>query len=58
MTGVQTCALPIWAMDFALGPRQQLENDGATLEVDQLESLDIDAVRALPDTEYAEPAGS
>jgi len=46
------------AMDFALGPRQQLENDGATLEVEQLESLDIDAVRALPDTEYAEPAGS
>jgi len=43
------------ALDFALGPRMQLEGEGATLTVEQLESLDIDTVRRLPDTEYAQP---
>ena len=32
------------AMNFALGPRNELENDGASVEVVELGSLDIDTV--------------
>ncbi|GAB3866847.1 hypothetical protein GCM10028801_39620 [Nocardioides maradonensis] len=32
------------AMNFALGPKQQLNDDGAQVQVDQLSSIDIEAV--------------
>ena len=43
------------AIEFALGPRAQLEADGARVEVDQLTSLDIEAVREADQAEYAVP---
>lgn len=43
------------AVEFPLGPRAQLEDDGATLEVTELASLDIEAVREPGEAEYAVP---
>jgi uncharacterized protein YlxW (UPF0749 family) len=41
---------------FAQGPIAQLEEDGATVDVVELASLDIESVRTPARTEYAEPA--
>lgn len=43
------------ALVFALGPKKQLEEDGASLEVDELASLDIEAVRDAGNARFAEP---
>lgn len=43
------------AIEFALGPRSQLEDDGATVVVDQVASLDIESVRQGADLEYTAP---
>ncbi|WP_370248432.1 DUF881 domain-containing protein [Nocardioides sp.] len=45
------------AMSFPLGPRSQLESDGAVVEVEELQSLDISTVRQPQRSRYAEPAG-
>lgn len=45
------------AMNFPLGPRSQLESDGAQVEVEELQSLDISTVRQPQRTRFAEPAG-
>jgi uncharacterized protein YlxW (UPF0749 family) len=42
-------------VDFPGGPRDLFENEGATVEVDELSSLDIESVVELPKTEYAQP---
>ncbi|MBS46076.1 MAG: hypothetical protein CMH83_23440 [Nocardioides sp.] len=44
------------AVEFGLGPRQQLEADGASVEVEELASLDIESVRKQETLQYAEPA--
>jgi uncharacterized protein YlxW (UPF0749 family) len=44
------------AMEFALGPTAQLEEDGADVDVEQLPSLDIEAVVQPRDPEHANPA--
>ncbi|WP_141013343.1 DUF881 domain-containing protein [Nocardioides sambongensis] len=44
------------ALEFPLGPKKQLEEDGATLEVDELASLDIETVREPNSGGFAEPA--
>ena len=44
------------AIEFALGPRSQLEADGASVEVDRLTSLDIESVRRPGPLEYTAPA--
>jgi uncharacterized protein YlxW (UPF0749 family) len=41
------------AMNFALGPKQQLDDDGAVVKVDQLSSLDIESVSSRDRTRYA-----
>lgn len=46
------------AVDFPNGPRDQLEDDGATVEVEELASLDITAVVEPRKPEYAEPDSS
>lgn len=43
------------AIRFPLGPLKQLEADGATVDVAELASLDIDAVRRLVQPEFATP---
>jgi uncharacterized protein YlxW (UPF0749 family) len=43
------------AITFIEGPQAQVEEDGGTLEVDQLTRLDIEAVRRPVQPEYAEP---
>ncbi len=43
------------AVEFPLGPRAQLERDGATIEVDELTSLDIESVRDADEAQYAVP---
>ncbi len=43
------------AVEFALGPRAQIEDEGAALEVTELGSLDVDAVRDQEEAEYAVP---
>jgi hypothetical protein len=43
------------AMEFIDGPKWKVEEDGGTLVVDQLSSLDIEAVRRPVQPEYAEP---
>ena len=43
------------AMTFIDGPKRQVEEDGGTLVVDELSSLDIEAVRRPVQPEYAEP---
>lgn len=44
------------AVEFPSGPRDLFEEDGATVEVDELSSIDIESVRRLPRPEFAEPA--
>jgi hypothetical protein len=46
------------AVDFPKGPRDQFEDDGATVEVEELDSLDIEAVVTPRKPEYAEPDSS
>ena len=46
------------AIDFPKGPRDQFEDDGATVKVDELASLDIEAVVKPRKPEYAEPDSS
>lgn len=43
------------AVEFALGPRAQIEGDGASLEVTELGSLDVDAVAEQQEAEYTVP---
>jgi uncharacterized protein YlxW (UPF0749 family) len=43
------------AMEFIDGPKWKIEGDGGTLVVDELSSLDIEAVRRPVQPEYAEP---
>lgn len=45
------------AMNFPLGPRQQLDDDGAQVDVKQLSSLDIESVAGRDRTHYANPGG-
>ena len=46
------------AVDFPKGPRDQFEDGGATVKVDELASLDIEAVVKPRKPEYAEPDSS
>ncbi|MET0526664.1 MAG: DUF881 domain-containing protein [Nocardioides sp.] len=46
------------AIDFPKGPRDQFEDGGATVKVDELASLDIEAVVKPRKPEYAEPDSS
>ncbi len=46
------------AVDFPKGPRDQFEDQGATVDVDQLASLDIESVATPHKQEYAEPGSS
>jgi uncharacterized protein YlxW (UPF0749 family) len=46
------------AIDFPKGPRDQFEDEGATVDVDELASLDIEAVVSPRKAEYAEPDSS
>lgn len=43
------------AIDFPLGPKQQLEEDGAEVLVEELTSIDIEAVREPQQDEFAVP---
>jgi len=43
------------AIRFPLGPLQVLEDDGARVEVEELATLDIDAIRRLVQPEFATP---
>jgi uncharacterized protein YlxW (UPF0749 family) len=43
------------AIRFPLGPLKQLQGDGAVVEVEELASLDIDAIRRLVQPEFATP---
>ena len=43
------------AVEFPSGPRDLFEEDGATVEVDELSSIDIESVVELPRPEFAEP---
>ena len=45
-------------IDFPDGPRDLFEDDGASVTVDELGSLDIESVVKLPEPEYADPDGS
>lgn len=42
------------AMEFAGGPRLEIEDDGGTIEAEQVSSLDIEAVHRPEEPEYAE----
>jgi uncharacterized protein YlxW (UPF0749 family) len=42
-------------MVFPEGPIEQLENDGAKVEVEELQSLDIESVAEPRGLEFAEP---
>lgn len=44
------------AMSFVQGPTDQLEDDGATVEVVALDRVDIDSVRPPSRAEYAQPS--
>jgi uncharacterized protein YlxW (UPF0749 family) len=46
------------AVDFPKGPRDQFEDEGAEVEVEELASLDIEAVVEPQKPEYAEPDSS
>ena len=46
------------AVDFPKGPRDQFEDDGATVDVDELSSLDIESVVTPRKPEYAQPDSS
>lgn len=43
------------SLEFLLGPRKQLEEDGATIAVDQLSSIDIESVSEPLDPDFADP---
>ncbi|WP_435769916.1 DUF881 domain-containing protein [Nocardioides sp. SYSU DS0651] len=43
------------AIEFALGPRQQLEEDGARVSVEELQRLDIEAVAETEEPSFAVP---
>ena len=43
------------AIDFPLGPRQQIEADGAEVSYDELGSIDIESVRDPSQLKYAAP---
>jgi len=43
------------AVEFPLGPRQQLEDDGAEITVEKLASLDIESVRDPEQPDFAQP---
>ncbi|WP_245155003.1 DUF881 domain-containing protein [Nocardioides sp. 1609] len=43
------------SISFALGPRAEVRKDGGEIEVEELDSLDIDAVREPEQPEYAQP---
>ncbi len=45
----------VGAIEFGLGPRQQLEEDGAEIEIEKLASLDIESVRAPEQPEFSQP---
>ena len=45
------------AVDFPNGPRDQFEDEGASVSVDELASLDIESVAKPQRSEYALPAG-
>ena len=42
-------------LTFALGPVAQLQDDGAEVEVEELQSLDIESVRSVPRPAFVEP---
>lgn len=46
------------AIDFPKGPRSQFEGEGATVEVDERASLDIESVATPEKSEYAEPSSA
>jgi uncharacterized protein YlxW (UPF0749 family) len=43
------------AIDFALGPKQQLEDDGARIEVEELQTVAIEAVATTDEPSFAVP---
>lgn len=43
------------SLEFLLGPRAQLQEDGASLQVDELSSIDIEAVAELEDPDFSDP---
>jgi uncharacterized protein YlxW (UPF0749 family) len=43
------------SLEFLLGPRAQLEEDGAIVEVDELTSIDIEAVADPDDPDFSAP---
>jgi uncharacterized protein YlxW (UPF0749 family) len=43
------------SLELLLGARQQLEEDGATVHVDQLGSIDIESVAEPEDPDFADP---
>ncbi len=43
------------ALEFLLGPKAQLQEDGATLDVDELSSIDIEALAAPEEPDFAVP---
>lgn len=43
------------ALEFLLGPKQQIQEDGADLEVDELSSIDIEAVRDPEEPDFSAP---
>ena len=45
-------------MTFFLGPQDDVEDEGGTLEIKELEEVAIDTVRQLARAEFAEPGGS
>jgi uncharacterized protein YlxW (UPF0749 family) len=44
------------AVEFPSGPRDLFEEDGATVEVEEVSAIDIESVVTLPRDEFAEPA--
>ena len=43
------------AVEFTLGPRAQIEDDGASVDVEQLASVDIESVREQDQPDFAAP---
>jgi uncharacterized protein YlxW (UPF0749 family) len=43
------------ALEFLLGPKQQIEEDGANLAVDELSSIDIETVRNPEEPDFSAP---
>jgi uncharacterized protein YlxW (UPF0749 family) len=43
------------ALEFLLGPKAQLQEDGAAVEVDELSSIDIEAVADEEDPDFSDP---